>query len=137
MGFLSSFHQYSDWGVLLLRLAIAVIFLVHGFPKITGAKQMTAAMGKPQMAGFFTFLGIAEVLGAIGMTLGLLTQPAALGLAIVMISAIGLKTGTMKAPFTSHQGPSWEFDFILLAANISLILTGGGAYALDRVIFGI
>ncbi|TAN81653.1 MAG: DoxX family membrane protein, partial [Gallionella sp.] len=80
-----------------------------------GAKAMAQAMGKPQMAGFLTFLGFAETAGALAMFSGFLTQLAALGLGIIMVGAIGLKVAMMKAPFTSHDKVGWDFDFIILA----------------------
>ena len=48
----------SEWGFLALRIAVGVIFIFHGWPKITGARGMAAAMGggdaKPAMVGMFT-----------------------------------------------------------------------------------
>jgi uncharacterized membrane protein YphA (DoxX/SURF4 family) len=49
-----------------------------------------------------------------------------------MIGAIAVKIFVMKVGFTELQTTGWEFDLILLAANINLILFGGGKYALKR-----
>lgn len=132
-----SLHAFVDIGLTLLRLAIGAIFLVHGWPKVTSSKAMTAAMGKPQMAGFFTFIGVAEVLGGLGMITGTLTQLAAVGLSIIMLGAITLKNTMMKTGFSAHDKVGWEFDLILLAGCSALFFTGPGAFALDRILFGI
>jgi uncharacterized membrane protein YphA (DoxX/SURF4 family) len=38
----SELAEHSEWGLLALRIAIGVIFIVHGWPKITGARRMAA-----------------------------------------------------------------------------------------------
>lgn len=78
----------------VLQVLLALAFLAHGlmllFPPASIAEQMNASMSRE----FQVFLGIAEVLAAVGVTLPGLTgiQPwwtqwAALGIMIVMISA--------------------------------------------------
>lgn len=43
----------------------------------------------------------------------------------------------MKEPFTSQEKAGWEFDFILLAGCIVLLISGAGSIAVDRRWFGI
>src|ERR671923_2704834 len=90
----------SEWGLLALRLAVGAIFIVHGWPKITGGRGMAAAMGggeaKPVLVGVFTLQGIVEVGGGVLMILGVLTQLVVLAFAIIMIGAIYLKTTQWK-----------------------------------------
>jgi len=77
-----------------LQILLALVFLAHGammvFPPAEVAQQMNAAMPR----WFQLFLGIAEILAAVGLTLPAITgiQPwlvawAAGGLMIVMVSA--------------------------------------------------
>lgn len=121
--FLFSLNSYSDLALLFLRVAVGVIFLVHGSRKIKHAR------------GWFLALGFAEVLGAIGLFTGLLVQPAALGLAIVMLGAIYHKIFVWHTPFLSETGTGFELDLIILAGCVVLIMLGGGAWGLDRVWF--
>jgi putative oxidoreductase len=127
--------EYAEWGFLALRIAVGVIFIVHGWPKITGARRMAAAMGggeaKPVMVGMFTVQGVVEAGGGILMILGVLTQLVALAFIIIMIGAIALKNSMMKTGFSSQQTTGWEFDFVLLAANILLFLVGPGEIAIQ------
>ena len=78
----------------VLQVLLAAAFLAHGlmllFPPASVVEQMNASMSR----GFQLFLGVAEVLAAVGLTLPGLTriQPwpvsaAAAGIMIVMISA--------------------------------------------------
>ena len=130
------FADQAEWGLLALRLAIGAIFIVHGWPKITGARGMAAMMGggeaKPVLVGVFTLQGIVEVGGGILMILGVLTQLVAVAFAIIMIGAIFLKNTQMKTGFMSQQTTGWEFDLVLLAGNILLFLTGPGEIAIQN-----
>lgn len=116
--------QYNNIGLLVLRLAVAVIFIYHAMPKLKNAKGMAQMVGMP--AGMIFMLGAVELLSSIGLVLGIYTQLAALILAIVMIGAIGMKTMKWGAPFAAMDKTGWEFDLILLAASIALLLGGGG-----------
>jgi putative oxidoreductase len=127
--------EQSEWGLLALRVAVGAIFIVHGWPKITGARGMAAAMGggeaKPVMVGMFTVQGIVETGGGILMILGVLTQLVAIAFMIIMLGAIALKTTRLKVPFMAMQTTGWEFDLVLLAANLLLFLTGPGRLAVQ------
>lgn len=125
----------AEWGLLALRLAVGAIFIVHGWPKITGARGMAAAMGggeaKPVLVGVFTLQGIVETGGGILMILGVLTQLVALAFIVIMIGAIFLKITQFKSGFMSQQTTGWEFDLALLAGSILLFLTGPGRIAVQ------
>lgn len=123
--------NYADWGVLALRLAVGIIFIVHGWPKLTGARAMTQAMGRSDTGSvvFFTAQGVVETLGGALLILGIWTQLVNVVFAIIMLGAIGLKNSMMKTGFMAQQTTGWEFDFVLLAANLLLLVTGPGALA--------
>lgn len=114
--------SYGDIGILALRLAIAVIFLVHGIKKLPG-----------KTGGFLTFIGVAETLGGAALLVGALTQLAALGIAIIMVGAIYKKITEWHVPFTTMDKTGWEFDLILLAGCIALMTLGSGAYGVDAL----
>ena len=116
--------QYSDIGIFVLRLAVAIIFIYHALPKFRNLKGMAQGMGMP--VGVVFLLGAVEFLSAVGLIFGVYTQLAALLLAIVMVGAIGMKIMKWKVPFAAMEKNGWEFDLILLAANIAILLGGGG-----------
>jgi len=137
MGFFVSLHQFSDFALLILRLALGTVFLFHGLPK----KGLWSAQPSDQLpAGLLTrlrILSIAEPAGALGLIFGLLTQLAGLGLVIVMAGAITFLRTKAHRKFKEANAPGWEFEFMLLVVALALAILGGGKYALDRVVFGI
>lgn len=115
--------QYNDTGFLILRLAVATIFIYHALPKLKNAKGMAQMIGMP--AGMIFMLGTVEFLSSVGLVLGIYTQLAALLLGIIMIGATGMKMMKWHVPFSAVDKTGWEFDLILLAANIAILLSGG------------
>lgn len=120
--------QYNDIGLFVLRAAVGSVFLYHGFPKLAKTKMMAGAMGAPAAAVFA--LGLVEIISGLGLILGLYVQIAALVLGIVMMGSTIMKIAAWGVPFAAMDKTGWEFDFILLAANIALLLGGGGSVGL-------
>ncbi len=132
MQYLLSLHQYSDIGLLLLRLAVGTIFLVHGRSKLGSWKQPAQGLN-----GMMRMLSIAEPLGGVALLFGFLTQPAALGLGLIMVGAIYFKSMKWKTPFFALDKNGWEFDALILAACLLLLTMGAGSASLDRIWFGL
>jgi len=103
-----------------LRLAVAVIFIYHSVPKLQSAREIAAGMGwKPgQVFG----LGLIEFISAVGIVGGVGVRLGAFLLFFVMAGAIYHKTSIWKIPFMSQSGTGWEFDLILLAANMTIYM---------------
>jgi putative oxidoreductase len=126
--------DYTEWGLLALRIAIAIVFVVHGWPKVVGAKNMVEQMmGGPNTGAtaFFTAQGVVEVVGGVALALGVLTQVVAIIFGVIMLGAIVLKITQMKMAFMAQEAVGWEFDFILLAALILLLFAGPGDLAIQ------
>ena len=119
--------QYSDTGFFFLRLAVGLVFVYHGLMKLKDPKGMAAMMGNPGMAWFPAVLGLVEFLSGLGVILGVYFQLAALFLAVLMVGAIMMKIGKWKVPFSAMDKMGWEFDLVLLAAALAMLLGGGGA----------
>lgn len=121
--------QYNDIGLLLLRFAIAAIFIYHAMPKLKNAKGMAQMVGMP--AGMVFMLGMMEMLASLGLVLGVYVQLAALVLAVIMVGAIYFKIAKWHVPFAAMDKTGWEFDLILLAASILLLVNKGGAIGIQ------
>ena len=130
---LSVFFFYGGLGVFALRLVLGVIFLVHGWPKLRNLKQTAAGfsgMGfKP--GGFWgTLVALLEFFGGIALVLGFYTQTFAALFALQFLTIIVWKIAR-RQPFVGGI----EFDLLILAGFLVLLLNGGGAWSLDRAFF--
>jgi uncharacterized membrane protein YphA (DoxX/SURF4 family) len=138
------FSPYSDWGLLILRLAAGIIFLVHGWPKLNPNSPMKGPagfggflkqMGVPLPIFFGWVVALLETVGAVLLILGLGTRILAVLFAIDMLVAIFRALRPMGATFTSSSGePRWELEFLLAAAAATLVFTGAGSLGLDPLL---
>ena len=88
--------QFTDFGLLALRLMVAAVFISSGWSDVTKPDERSKSLGMSK--GFTILLGVAEVAGGLGSALGVLTQLAALGLILIMLGAI------CKKIFVWHTG---------------------------------
>lgn len=121
--------QYNNIGLLILRLAVAAVFIYHALPKLKNAKGMAQAVG--MSAGMVFTLGAVEFLSSLALVPGIYTQLGALLLGIVMIGAMYFKIVKWHVPFSAMDKTGWEFDLILLVANIAILLSGGGSIGIQ------
>jgi putative oxidoreductase len=75
--------------------------------------------------------GSAELFGGLFILLGLLTRLSSIALAFTMVVAI-FSVHFANGLFMSNNG--YEFGLALLAASVSLAISGGGKLALDNKI---
>lgn len=128
--FFNSLHNWSDLGLLALRIALGAIFLVHGTSKLKMWKMKPSGQMSAGMLNTMRFLSVAETLGALSMASGVLAQPAAAGLALVMLGAIYFKISKWHTGFTATDKVGWEFDLILLASALAIVFIGPGIYSI-------
>lgn len=131
MKFLNSLQPL---GLAVLRVALAVIFVYHGYPKLVRADAM--------MRQFFIqhgfpgyFVGLAGTLECVGgglLLLGLFTRPAALLLAAEMLIAIW-KVKMVHGVFAVNE---YQFELALAAACVALATVGAGSLSVDHVMLG-
>lgn len=127
----SSLNRHSDWGLLVLRLSLGAVFIYHGMAKWQ--------MG--DLSPIMTILKYAEPLGGVALILGVLTQLAGLGLGIIMLGAIymkatgfGQQTLDLMGTFAAQGGTGWEFDLVLFAGCLIVVLMGAGSISVDRLL---
>ena len=121
----------TDLGLLLLRLGLGLMMAFgHGLGKLppsAGFIEGTAAMGFPLPTVFAWAAALSEFVGGLLIAVGLATRPAALFVA-----------GTMAvAAFVAHAGDPFgdrEMALVYLTGALALVATGGGRYALDRLV---
>ena len=119
---------FSDVALLALRLVIGAIFFE------SGRQHAGDPVGRAASIGFSPvitrMLGLAELAGALGVALGVLIQPAALGLMLVMMGAIQKKVFVWHTGFWGHKTYGWHYDLLLLIANLVILTTGGGRFVI-------
>ena len=111
-----------------MRLALALVFIVHGFGKFT---NMQATIGFFAQLGFpaaLAYLASAvELLGGIAMLLGIATRYAGVLLAIVM--AVAIFKVTLKQGFSG----GYEFGLTLLLISLGIAATGPGCISVMKL----
>lgn len=102
--------MYSEWGMWFLQFVVGVIFIYHGWPKIKKMNQFFSIGGGLH--------GVVEVLGGLALIFSFHIRSTGLILALIMIGAIYFKKFKWKMSFSSQTTTGWEFDLVLLAANL-------------------
>lgn len=117
---------------LLLRLALGILFVVHGYPKLTTHRKATGEWLKSIgiYSGFALFAGVVEFFGGIALLLGILTQ------IFAALSALWMLSITIAAPTKMKKKyiMGYEYDIILLLMSLALAALGGGEFSLDYLI---
>ncbi len=126
-------EKWQDVAPLVLRVVTGLIFAMHGYQKLTmgvpGVSGFLGSLGFPAPEVFAVLLIAAELGGGILLILGAFTHWVAKILAVVSLIAL-LTVHVTKGFFVSSGG--YEFILLLLAASVSLMITGAGKYSVDR-----
>jgi len=119
---------FTDLALLLLRLMVAVVFGDSGIRDLKDPENRSKDVGIGK--GFTVFLGAAELLGAAGVALGVLTQFAAAGLILLLLGAIQKKIFVWHTGFWGRNNSGWHYDLMLVVMNLVIIATNGGRWVL-------
>lgn len=122
--------QFTDFGLLALRLMVAVVFIASGWSHATKAEERSKSIGMSR--GFTIFLGATEVAGGLGVAFGVLTQLAALGLILLMLGAIQKKILVWHTGFWGQKTYGWHYDLIFVVMNLVILFTDGGRWVLMK-----
>lgn len=124
-----------DLAALISRVTIGVIFVAHGWQKLTTGLGPTsllftkAGVPLPELAAAFTMT--AETLGGVALIIGVLTRVAALALLVVSVGAI-VFVHAGNGIFVAANG--WELAGALSAACLLLVALGGGRISVDGIV---
>jgi putative oxidoreductase len=129
---LSGALQFAHWSLFLLRLMVAVVFGTSGLSHLKAPQERANSIG--MSVGATIFIGAAELAGALGLAVGVLTQWAAIGLILIMFGAIYKKVVEWKTGFWGEKSMGWHYDLMLVVMNLVILCTGGGSIALMPVL---
>ncbi|MCY7369157.1 MAG: DoxX family protein [Chamaesiphon sp.] len=133
--------------LLLLRVGTGILFVLHGYPKMTHLKQWATALKLPVFLCFLSALSM--IAGGVCLVLGLLTPLASVAIfgsmafAAVLEIAHGspfvardpylIPTGQYEGPTGKGEPPSWEKAFMYCLMLIAIGGLGPGAFSLDAL----
>ncbi len=117
--------RFTDVALLLLRIMVGIVFMTSGWKHFQDPAGRSKAI---EMSKSFTiFLGAVEVAGSLGVIFGVLAQPAAIGLILIMLGAIQKKIFVWRTGFWGKSETNgWSYDTMLLVMNLVIVTTGGG-----------
>jgi putative oxidoreductase len=124
-----------DVALLLLRVVIGAVFVAHGAQKLFGGQLDTVANAmvgyglEPGMV-FAVLAGVLELGGGLLLLVGLLTPLAGLVIAGVMVVAIA--TVTAPKGFIAPPGVGYEYNLMVIAVALTLVIDGPGRLSLDH-----
>jgi putative oxidoreductase len=123
--------------LLVMRLAVGVIMVVHGYHNVFGGlhhhAQWIASLGVPSWLGYVS--SFTELLGGLLLLAGFFTRVAALAICIDLVVAlwkVHLHNGLMG----SADRPGYEFPLAAASLAFALIFFGAGPIAFDHVLRG-
>jgi putative oxidoreductase len=129
----------ADIALLLLRLTFGLLMAGHGAQKLFGlfggpglsaTGKSFAALGYRPGDFYAGLTGVSELLGGLGLALGLVTPLAAAAVIGVMINALVLHSPN---GLYSPRGDGMEYPLLITIVALTIAAIGPGRLALDRV----
>ena len=135
---------YPSWSRLVVRLALGIVFFAHGSQKVFGwfgghGLKATIQMFQQYLKvppAATVLVAFIECFGGLALIVGFLARPSALGIIGVMLVAIAKvhwKNGFFLAS-QPGQSNGWEYNFVLLAMALAVLLGGAGALSVDIIL---
>ena len=137
MALFNNHYRTHDFGLLLLRVGIGIMFTIHGYPKLVGGPEKWLELGgvmkmlglnfAPAVWGFLA--AIAEAVGGQLIALGLFFRIACGLLVVTML--VATLTHLMSGDAFNAYSHALESLFLFLG----LAFVGPGRYSLDQLFF--
>lgn len=147
-------HTNAPPATILIRVMVGAVFLSEGvqkflFPEALGpGRFMRMGFANPEF--WATIVGVFEIAAGVLIVIGLMTRPAALATATIMIVAIittkiPIMLGSDLGPFQVRSLDTYGFlsmaheartDFAMLLGSLFLMLAGAGPLSGDAMLAG-
>ncbi|MGH1568835.1 MAG: DoxX family protein [Nitrosopumilus sp.] len=120
-------HDITHWGI---SASIGVIFIVHSLKKFDPSwQEWLASIGIPPEMQLP--IALAEFIGGILLLVGILTRVTGMIFAVILLGAI-FHIRWENGFFISQGG--WEWDLVMLAAVLVIIVTGPGRISISHLV---
>ena len=128
-------YSTQDYGTLLLRVTLGVMFLAHGLLKVLvytvpGTVQFFETQGFPGALAYAVIA--AELVGGTLLILGVYTRWVALALVPILLGAFNVHWPNGWVFSTPNGG--WEYPAFLTITTLVQSLLGGGAFAVKDTV---
>ena len=136
---------FASSGLILLRLFTGLVFIRHGWTKLSNLGLWADAMKTPAWLCFLSAFSMWA--GGIALVVGFLTPLAAMAIAVSMLYAVVLELrngfpfiapdpfqipqGDYAGPMGVGEPPSWEKAAMYVVMCSVLITSGGGPISVD------
>ncbi|MFZ6014006.1 MAG: DoxX family protein [Bacteroidota bacterium] len=141
-----SSEKKFDLTLLIIRVVLGSVIFAHGAQKLLGwfggfgyegtMQYFTNVVGLPYVVGLLVILG--ESLGALALVLGLFGRWMSAGIFIIIMGAMfvdHLKNGFYMNWFGNRAGgEGFEFDLLVFALSLAIVICGSGAFSIDHLI---
>jgi len=125
--------SYPDIAATVARIALGLLFLPHGWPKIKNVKATIAFVkgtGWPGGAAFAVLFTLLEFFGGLALIVGFLTQ----FVALLFVLEMAATTIFAKQKLGKKYISGYELDVGFLLLALVVLLLGAGPWSLDRVL---
>ena len=128
----------EDTAIALLRVAMGVVFIAHGWPKVFGSatanhgsgrtEQLLRSKGIPYPALVAKTMGYTELIAGLLVCVGLFTRVAVVPLILIVVGAIPMVK--WKKGFVD----GWDWPFVLIIVGLVLMASGAGGLSVDSLL---
>lgn len=129
-------EKWADLAPLVLRVALGVVFAWHGYDKVfvKGIPAITGFMASlslpmPELMAYI--LSYGELIGGLLLIVGAFTYWVTL---FDIVVAVVAWVTVHAANGFAVSGGGYEFIMLILAASISLMISGAGKYSIDGLL---
>jgi putative oxidoreductase len=120
-------HDITHWGI---RASIGAIFIIHSLKKFDPSwQEWLMSIGMPPEMQLP--IALAEFIGGILLIIGALTRVTGSVFAVILLGAI-FHIRWENGFFVSQGG--WEWDLVMLAAVLSIIVAGPGRISISHLV---
>jgi len=134
MALLSNLGNYKNFGLLIIRVGLGIMFIYHGYPKLMGGPKHWAELGEsmkyigihflPVVWGFLA--ATTELLGGFLLIIGLAFRPVCILLFINLVVAALMHLGSGDG----LGGAAHAVEDAVVFAG--LLFVGPGKYSVDK-----